>query len=153
MGQGAEPKMEIRMKTACVLFLAATIPAVGQTAPELAALVDAQLPSLVATYKNLHQHPRAFPLRGANRAFIAAELRKVGYEVTEHVGVYPDGSRAYGVVSVMKNGPGPTVLVRTDLDALPVQEKTGLSTPAPSTARRWKASKHPRCTPAGTTST
>jgi hippurate hydrolase len=119
--------MEIRMKTACVLFLAATIPAVGQTAPELAALVDAQLPSLVATYKNLHQHPELSHYEVRTGAFIAAELRKVGYEVTEHVGVYPDGSRAYGVVSVMKNGPGPTVLVRTDLDALPIQEATGLS--------------------------
>ena len=115
------------MKTACVLFLAATLPAVGQTAPELAALVDAQLPSLVATYKNLHQHPELSHYEVRTSAFLAAELRKVGYEVTEHVGVYPDGSRAYGVVSVMKNGPGPTVLVRTDLDALPIQEATGLS--------------------------
>ncbi|MGO9097457.1 MAG: amidohydrolase [Bryobacteraceae bacterium] len=115
------------MKTACVLLLAAMLPAVGQTAPDLAALVDAQLPSLVATYKNLHQHPELSHYEARTSAFLAAELRKAGYEVTEQVGVYPDGSRAYGVVAAMKNDPGPTVLVRTDLDALPIQEETGLS--------------------------
>lgn len=116
----------IRMKTACALLFAATLPAVGQTTPDLAALVDAQLPGLVATYKNLHQHPELSHYEVRTSAFLAAELRKAGYEVTERVGVYPDGSQAYGVVSVMKNGPGPTVLVRTDLDALPIPEQTGL---------------------------
>ena len=115
------------MKAAGVLLLAVTLPAVGQTSPELAALVDAQLPSLVATYKNLHKHPELSHYEVQTSAFLAAELRKAGYEVTEHVGMYPDGLRAYGVVSVMKNGPGPTVLVRTDLDALPIQEETGLT--------------------------
>jgi hippurate hydrolase len=114
------------MKTAGVLLLAATLPAVCQTTPDLAALVDAQLPSLVATYKNLHQHPELSHYEVHTSAFLATELRKAGYEVTEHVGIYPDGSQAYGVVSVMKNGPGLTVLVRTDLDALPIQEETGL---------------------------
>jgi hippurate hydrolase len=60
-------------------------------------------------------------------ALIAAELRKLGFEVTERFGTYPEkGRTCYGVVAVMKNGSGPTVLVRTDLDALPVEEKTGL---------------------------
>ena len=57
---------------------------------------------------------------------LAAELRKLGYTVTEHVGKYQDGSQAYGVVAILQNGAGPRVLIRTDMDALPVEEKTGL---------------------------
>ena len=54
------------------------------------------------------------------------ELRKLGYTVTEHVGKYEDGSQAEGVVAVMENGKGPRLMLRTELDALPVEEKTGL---------------------------
>ena len=51
----------------------------------------------------------------------------MGYDVTEHVGKYENPQwTAYGVVAVLRNGSGPTVLVRTELDALPVEEKTGL---------------------------
>jgi len=53
-------------------------------------------------------------------------LRKLGYTVTEHVGKYEDGTQALGVVAVMENGAGPRLLMRTELDALPVEEKTGL---------------------------
>ena len=52
-------------------------------------------------------------------AGLVERLQNAGYEVTERVGKYPDGSQAYGIVGVLKNGLGPTVLVRTDLDALP----------------------------------
>jgi len=114
------------MKIATVLLIAATLPAVGQTSPDLAALVDAQLPALVVTYKDLHIHPELSHFEVHTSAFFAAELRKAGYQVTERVGLYADGAQAYGVVAVMKNGAGPTVLVRTDLDALPIEEKTGL---------------------------
>ena len=57
-----------------------------------------------------------------------AQLKKLGYEVTDHFGQYENAqeSQAYGVVAVLKNGPGPTVYVRTDMDALPVTENTGL---------------------------
>jgi hippurate hydrolase len=57
---------------------------------------------------------------------VAGELRKLGYTVTEHVGKYEDGTQAEGVVAVLENGKGPRVLLRTELDALPVEEKTGL---------------------------
>jgi hippurate hydrolase len=57
---------------------------------------------------------------------MAGELKKLGYTLTEHVGKYEDGSQAEGVVAIMKNGKGPRVLLRTELDALPVEEKTGL---------------------------
>ena len=53
-------------------------------------------------------------------------MRKLGYTVTEHVGKYQDGSQAFGIVAVLENGPGPRLLYRTDMDALPVEEKTGL---------------------------
>ncbi|MGD0733335.1 MAG: amidohydrolase [Terracidiphilus sp.] len=114
------------MKIAAVLLLVAALPVLGQTPPDLAALVDAQLPALVATYKDLHTHPELSHYEVHTSAFFAGELRKAGYQVTERVGVYADGSQAYGVVAVVKNGAGPTVLVRTDLDALPIEEKTGL---------------------------
>lgn len=53
-------------------------------------------------------------------------MRKLGYSVTEHVGKYQDASQAYGVVALLQNGAGPRLLIRTDMDALPVEEKTGL---------------------------
>ena len=60
-------------------------------------------------------------------SIVAKELKAAGCEVTEHVGKYEKpGAICFGVVGVMKNGAGPTVLVRTDLDALPVHEETGL---------------------------
>jgi hippurate hydrolase len=47
--------------------------------------------------------------------------------VAEHVGKYPDDSQAYGIVAIMANGPGPRLLIRADMDALPIVEETGLS--------------------------
>jgi amidohydrolase len=114
------------MKFVSALLLAASLPVVGQSVPDLAGLVDAQLPGLVSTYKDLHLHPELSHFEIRTSTFLAAELRKAGYVVTERVGKYPDGSQAYGIVGVLTNGPGPTVLVRTDLDALPIEEQTGL---------------------------
>ena len=85
---------------------------------ELAAL-DALYPSLDALYIDLHQNPELSLHEERTAAKMAARLRDLGFEVTEHVG-------GYGVVGVLKNGPGATVLVRTDMDALPVKEATGL---------------------------
>lgn len=99
------------------------VTALGQ---DVAGLVNQQLPGLVATYKGLHETPELSHHEVQTSALLAAELRKAGYTVTERVGRYPDGSQAYGVVGILKNGAGPTLLVRTDLDALPVEEKTGL---------------------------
>jgi amidohydrolase len=81
--------------------------------------------SLLATYRDLHAHPELSHQEARTSALLAGELRKAGYTVTEHVGKYPDGSQAFGIVAVLKRGSGPTVLVRTELDALPVEEKTG----------------------------
>jgi hippurate hydrolase len=74
----------------------------------------------------LHAHPEISMHEERTSALLAEELRKAGYTVTEHIGHYPDGQAAFGVVGILKNGAGPTVLLRTDMDALPVEEKTGL---------------------------
>ena len=91
------------------------------------AMIEQQMPSLIATYKSLHAAPELSHYEEKTAAFFAKELRSLGYEVTEKVGKYtkPEWT-SYGVVAVMKNGAGPTVMIRTDLDALPVEEKTGL---------------------------
>jgi amidohydrolase len=90
-------------------------------------LADAELPSLLGIYKDIHSHPELSAQEERTAALVAKELRAAGCEVTEHLGKYENSKlKAYGVVGVMKNGDGPTVLVRTDLDALPVEEETGL---------------------------
>jgi amidohydrolase len=95
-------------------------------AQEVPALVDKQLPGLLTTYKGLHTAPELSHHEVQTSALLADEMRKAGYAVTERVGKYPDGSQAYGVVGSLKNGAGPTLLIRTDLDALPVTEDTKL---------------------------
>jgi amidohydrolase len=92
----------------------------------VAAKVAADYPSLAALYQDLHTHPELSLMEARTSGVVARELRAAGFEVTEKVG-------GYGVVGVLKNGPGPTLLIRTDLDALPVQEETGL--PYASTVR------------------
>ena len=93
---------------------------------ELAASARRQLPALSETYKRLHRTPELSHHEEKTSAYLAEELRQLGYTVTEHVGKYPDGSQAFGVVAILENGRGPRVLLRTDIDALPVEEKTGL---------------------------
>ncbi len=90
-------------------------------------IADAELPSLLTIYKDLHTHPELSAHEERSAAIVAKELKAAGCEVTERVGKYEKpGATCFGVVGVMKNGPGATVLVRTDLDALPVHEETGL---------------------------
>jgi len=90
-------------------------------------LADAELPSLLGIYKDVHSHPELSAQEERTAALVANELRTAGCEVTEHVGKYENSKlKGYGVVGVMKNGEGPPVLVRTDMDALPVEEETGL---------------------------
>ena len=90
----------------------------GQNLP-LDKQVSSVLPDAQALYLDLHQHPELSSHETRTAAELANRLRSLGYEVTEHVG-------GNGVVAIMKNGSGPTVMLRTELDALPVEEKTGL---------------------------
>ena len=105
--------------------LATTLPAAAQG--DLDDKIDKNIRDWVGTYKHLHTNPELSTQEKETAALVAESLRKLGYEVTERFGQYTDTSLvSYGVVAVMKNGPGPTVYVRTELDALPVTERTGL---------------------------
>lgn len=81
--------------------------------------VNAIYPDLEAFYIDLHQTPELSTHEEKTSAKLAERLRALGYDVTDHVG-------GFGVVAVLKNGKGPTVLIRADMDALPVEERTGL---------------------------
>jgi len=113
----------------CLLVCLGTLlctPALAQQS--LDALIDRDIAALLTTYKSLHAAPELSHYEEKTATFLAAQLRAIGFTVTERVGKYerPEWT-GYGVVAVMKNGAGPTVLLRTELDALPVDEKTGLA--------------------------
>jgi amidohydrolase len=111
------------------------LPAAAQS--ELDEKVDKNIGDWVGTYKHLHQNPELSTQEKETSALVASSLRKLGYEVTDHFGQYEEANFvSYGVVAVMKNGPGPTVYVRTELDALPVTEKTGLAYASKVTVKR-----------------
>src|SRR5260370_592734 len=105
-----------------------------ETSVEKAAV--SELPSLLAIYKDIHAHPELSTREEKTSALVAMELRAVVCEVTENFGNYDNPNlQCYGVVGIMKNGTGPTVLVRTDMDALPVEEDTGLPYASKITAK------------------
>jgi hippurate hydrolase len=95
-------------------------------AQDIPSFVNSETPALVDTYKDIHAHPELSHFEARTSHILAEALRAAGYTVTERVGRYPDGSQAYGVVGVLKNGPGPTLMVRADMDALPIVEETGV---------------------------
>src|SRR6202051_4378235 len=98
----------------------------AQTTGAVAAEVDAIYPQSEALYLDLHRHPELSLHEQQTAAKLAAGVRQLGYAVTTGVG-------HTGVVGILKNGDGPVVMLRTELDALPVEEKTGL--PYASTVR------------------
>jgi len=106
------------VKLLVVLSLAASASAFAQTTPS-SKEIDAVYSQAHDLYLDLHQNPELSGHETQTASKLAARLRGLGYDVTEHVG-------GTGVVAILKNGPGPTVMLRTELDALPVEEKTGL---------------------------
>jgi len=117
--------MRIRFFSILSLSIPVSALALAQQTPQ--SLADAELPSLLTIYKDIHTHPELSGYEERTAALVVKELRAAGCQVTEHVGKYENSKlKGYGVVGVMKNGDGPTVLVRTDMDALPVEEDTGL---------------------------
>jgi hippurate hydrolase len=108
------------------LALLAVAPALRAEAPAALAGLDALYPKLDALYLDLHRSPELSMREEKTAARLAAELRALGFEVTTGVG-------GTGVVGLLRNGEGPTLLLRTEMDALPIEEKTGL--PHASTAR------------------
>ena len=114
------------MKRLLLALLFVAIPLSAQQS--LDQMIDAEMSSLLATYKQLHAAPELSTQEAKTSAYLAAQLRSLGYTVAEKVGKYEDpNATCYGVVAVMKNGAGPTVLVRSDMDALPVTEQTGVA--------------------------
>lgn len=105
---------------AALLLVSAPDPAPAAEAPAELSGLDGLYPSLDALYIDLHRNPELSLHEEKTAAKLASRLRAAGYEVTEHVG-------GHGIVAVLKNGPGPTVWLRTDMDALPMKEQTGLA--------------------------
>ncbi len=87
--------------------------------PTKEAIIKEDIPYLVDFYKNRHQNPEISLREKETAAALANELKQIGFEVTENFG-------GYGIVGILKNGEGPTILYRTDMDALPMPEKTNL---------------------------
>jgi amidohydrolase len=112
------------------LFAAASLALAAAATPAFADpardATQAALPELMALYRHLHANPELSLREVRTAAKLAEEARKAGFDVTERVG-------GTGVVAVLKNGAGPVVLIRTDMDGLPITEKTGL--PFASTLR------------------
>ncbi len=98
---------------------AAQAEAASTPVADIKPLIDSEYHSLEELYKHLHRHPELSYEEEQTAARMAKELTKLGFDVATKVG-------GHGVVGMLKNGPGPTVLVRTDMDALPVTETTGL---------------------------
>lgn len=102
-----------------LLTLALAATSFAAVPPEITARVEAEYASLDQLYRELHAAPELSFQEEKSAARMAAEARALGWEVTEKIG-------GHGVVAVLKNGAGPTILVRADMDALPVREMTGL---------------------------
>jgi hippurate hydrolase len=100
--------------------------AVKERAGDVQARLDQELPALEKLYKQLHSHPELSYQEEQTAARLTKELTGLGFDVTGKVG-------GHGIVGVLRNGEGPTVMIRTDMDGLPVIEKTGV--PYASTVR------------------
>jgi amidohydrolase len=110
------------LRFAARLLVWMALPVAAQDATlfrEIEPLVRQEKDRLLALYQHLHAHPELSFQEEKTSNRLASELRAAGFEVSERVG-------GWGVVGVLRNGPGKTVLVRTDMDALPVRELTGL---------------------------
>jgi len=118
-------------------FVALAVATPGRPQSDLDQKIDAHIQDWVGTYQHLHQFPELSTQEIETSAYVAAALKRMGYQVTDHFGKYEDPNlTSYGVVAVMKNGPGPTAYVRTELDALPVKENTRVTYASQVTVKR-----------------
>jgi len=92
---------------------------VGRAKSSIDRILDGIYPDLFRLYADIHAHPELGFHETRTAAILAGQMRSIGFTVTEHVG-------GTGVVAIFRNGAGPTTMVRTELDALPMEEKTGL---------------------------
>jgi hippurate hydrolase len=110
----------MRPKLFAALLLASAMSAsVPAAAQDLRQAIHAEMPDLMNLYRDLHAHPELSMQETRSAARMADEARRAGFTVTTGVG-------RTGVVAVLANGPGPILLLRADMDALPVEEQTGL---------------------------
>ena len=107
------------MKLKLVVAIGALMASTTAPAAALSDAIRGDMPQLMTLYRDLHANPELSMQEVRTPAKLAPEMRKLGFDVTEHVG-------KTGLVAVMKNGPGPVLLIRADMDALPVKEQTGL---------------------------
>jgi hippurate hydrolase len=107
------------MRTFIVVLIVVLLAGAALAQAASDAEIGAALPEAKTLFLDLHQHPELSKHETRTATLLASKLRSLGYDVTEHVG-------GTGIVALMKNGAGPTVMLRTELDALPVEEKTGL---------------------------
>lgn len=117
------------LSAAGALVVALSAPAYARP-DDLRQTIAADLPGLMAIYRDLHQHPELAFQEVRSAKIMADAARAAGFTVTEKIG-------RTGVVAMLKNGPGPTVMIRADMDALPVTEQTNL--PFASKARGMAA--------------
>ena len=108
------------MQPTALALIAASLLSTSATAATVGDAIKADMPQLMTLYRDLHANPELSMQEVRSPAKLAAELRKLGFTVTEKVG-------KTGVVAVMTNGAGPTLMVRADMDGLPVVEQTGLA--------------------------
>ena len=136
------------MSTRSALLTSALALAALAAAPERAAALDVpasktaiearldkDYPALDALYKDIHAHPELGFQETATAAKLAKQMRALGFEVTEGVG-------KTGIVAIYRNGPGPVVLVRTEMDGLPMEEKSGLPWASKAT-QMWNGKVNP----------
>jgi len=128
-------KARRRWIVAALAVMAVSFPAAAQS--DLDQKIESNIEDWVVTYKHFHANPELSTQEKETSVLVAGTLGKLGYDVTERFGQYEDVNLvSYGVVALMKNGPGPTVYVRTELDALPVRENTGLPYASKVTVKR-----------------
>src|SRR5438552_14995513 len=110
--------MRLGIRTTVLTVLVAVAAARAGTTDDLRQIVEKQYPSLESLYTTIHRNPELSEQEEKTAALLASELKSLGYDLTTNVG-------GHGVVAVLKNGAGKTLLIRTDLDAVPVRELTG----------------------------
>jgi metal-dependent amidase/aminoacylase/carboxypeptidase family protein len=119
MSEVARSAALLGIALACAAPLSLAAPSLPVAPAKLEAEVQTLIPGLETLYQEIHQHPELAFHETRTAAVLAHQMRRLGFTVTEGVG-------GTGLVAIYENGPGPTVLVRTELDALPIKEATDL---------------------------
>ena len=146
-----------RMKKAAGAMIAAALLASCSTGPaEAQARFSAEGKSLRQVYEHLHANPELSLMERQSAAIMAAEVKRLGFTVTtgvgdawvkaraqREVGRVVDGVGGYGVVAVLENGPGPVLMIRADMDGLPVLENTGLTFASRARGLAWTGEDNP----------